>query len=122
MSSFICEHCGKELIDTPGGDYVTECEHYPKEKRKPYSEPWNTWVKQLEEAMLAKYIQQHEKDTIQKAMEMMKDKKPLSLREMSEEIERLKERIAKLERLVSPYSFQYDKEYGPLPSDDGPMP
>ena len=28
MSSFICEKCGKEIIDTPAG-YVTGCEHYP---------------------------------------------------------------------------------------------
>lgn len=28
MSSFICEHCGKSIIDTPLG-YATECEHYP---------------------------------------------------------------------------------------------
>jgi hypothetical protein len=29
MSSFICEFCGKEIIDSPKG-YITECEHYPK--------------------------------------------------------------------------------------------
>jgi len=32
MSSFICEHCGKEIIDTENG-YITECEHYPIEER-----------------------------------------------------------------------------------------
>lgn len=30
MSSFICESCGTECIDTPEG-YVTGCEHYPVE-------------------------------------------------------------------------------------------
>lgn len=30
MSSFICEHCGALILDTPQG-YVTECEHYPME-------------------------------------------------------------------------------------------
>jgi len=28
MSSFFCEVCGKEILDTPDG-YITECEHYP---------------------------------------------------------------------------------------------
>ncbi len=28
MSSFVCEKCGKEIIDSPSG-YTTECEHYP---------------------------------------------------------------------------------------------
>ena len=28
MSNFICEKCGKEIIDSPDG-YVTGCEHYP---------------------------------------------------------------------------------------------
>lgn len=30
MSSFICEHCGAVIEDTPFG-YVTGCEHWPKE-------------------------------------------------------------------------------------------
>ena len=30
MSSFLCEKCGKAIIDTPNG-YVTRCEHYPLE-------------------------------------------------------------------------------------------
>lgn len=30
MSSFICEKCGAEILDTPNG-YITECEHYPME-------------------------------------------------------------------------------------------
>lgn len=30
MSSFICEYCGAEILDTPNG-YITECEHYPLE-------------------------------------------------------------------------------------------
>ena len=30
MSSFICEKCGAEILDTPDG-YITECEHYPME-------------------------------------------------------------------------------------------
>lgn len=33
MSSFKCEKCGKEIIDSPQG-YVTECEHYPLEMSK----------------------------------------------------------------------------------------
>ena len=28
MSSFICEHCGKVILDTSNG-YITGCEHYP---------------------------------------------------------------------------------------------
>ena len=31
MSSFKCEKCGKDIIDTPKG-YITGCEHYPIEK------------------------------------------------------------------------------------------
>jgi hypothetical protein len=33
VSSFVCEHCGVEAIDTPGGPYVTGCEHYPLERQ-----------------------------------------------------------------------------------------
>ena len=29
MSSFICEKCGKAIIDTPYKGYITECKHYP---------------------------------------------------------------------------------------------
>jgi hypothetical protein len=29
MSSFICPQCGKEIIDSVGEGYITECEHYP---------------------------------------------------------------------------------------------
>ena len=35
MSSFICDKCGTEILDTHFG-YITECEHYPlkiKDKR-----------------------------------------------------------------------------------------
>lgn len=32
MSSFICEYCEAEIVDSPEG-YVTECEHYPKERQ-----------------------------------------------------------------------------------------
>lgn len=32
MSSFHCEKCNKPILDTPGGGYKTECEHYPKNK------------------------------------------------------------------------------------------
>jgi len=28
MSSFTCEHCGTDILDTEKG-YITECEHYP---------------------------------------------------------------------------------------------
>ena len=28
MSSFYCEKCGTNIIDTPSG-YITGCEHYP---------------------------------------------------------------------------------------------
>ena len=30
MSSFICEKCGKMIIDTEDG-YITGCKHYPQE-------------------------------------------------------------------------------------------
>lgn len=30
MSSFYCEHCGKEILDSDNG-YITACEHYPFE-------------------------------------------------------------------------------------------
>lgn len=30
MSSFICPHCGKDILDSHTG-YITGCEHYPKE-------------------------------------------------------------------------------------------
>ncbi|MCK5611427.1 hypothetical protein KAR91_56680 [Candidatus Pacearchaeota archaeon] len=30
MSSFICEHCGTEIIDTNSG-YITSCPHYDKD-------------------------------------------------------------------------------------------
>ena len=33
MSNFLCEHCCKEIIDSPNG-YITECPHHPKEKSK----------------------------------------------------------------------------------------
>lgn len=32
MSNFTCQHCGTDIIDSPGGPYITECEHYPIEK------------------------------------------------------------------------------------------
>jgi hypothetical protein len=32
MSSFRCEKCGKEILDTPGKGYITFCEHHPKTK------------------------------------------------------------------------------------------
>jgi len=31
MSSFICEKCGKNIIDSDTG-YITECDHYPMER------------------------------------------------------------------------------------------
>lgn len=31
MSSFICEKCGTEILDSPHG-YLTGCEHYPTVK------------------------------------------------------------------------------------------
>ena len=33
MSSFKCEHCNEDIIDTPKG-YITGCEHYPLETIK----------------------------------------------------------------------------------------
>lgn len=30
MSSFYCEHCGAEILDSPTG-YTTGCKHYPLE-------------------------------------------------------------------------------------------
>lgn len=32
MSSFTCSECGAEIIDTRRG-YVTECEHWPLERK-----------------------------------------------------------------------------------------
>ena len=32
-SNFNCEKCGQALIDTPGGGYITECEHYPMKNK-----------------------------------------------------------------------------------------
>lgn len=31
MSSFVCEKCGKNIIDSPNG-YITNCKHYPEDK------------------------------------------------------------------------------------------
>jgi len=44
MSSFICESCGKHIIDTDQG-YISECEHYPLNKRsKPMSNKWEFFI------------------------------------------------------------------------------
>ncbi len=32
MSSFYCGKCGKKILKGEGGEYITECKHYPKEK------------------------------------------------------------------------------------------
>jgi hypothetical protein len=32
MKSFICEYCGKHIIDSPE-KYATECRHYPLQNR-----------------------------------------------------------------------------------------
>jgi len=58
MSSFICEICGKEIIDTLRG-YVTACEHYPLENFNwksltytiniPIGETKTTWSKYFKE-------------------------------------------------------------------------
>jgi len=32
VSSFICKHCGQEIIDSESG-YRTGCEHYPLEEK-----------------------------------------------------------------------------------------
>lgn len=32
MSSYTCETCKTDILDTPRG-YITECEHHPKEKK-----------------------------------------------------------------------------------------
>ena len=37
MSSFICEHCGTHIIDTPDG-YITGCEHYRLPEKKDMTE------------------------------------------------------------------------------------
>lgn len=29
MSNFRCEHCGTDILEGLGGQYITECEHYP---------------------------------------------------------------------------------------------
>jgi len=38
VSSFICKHCGQEIIDSESG-YRTGCEHYPLEEKSdiPYT-------------------------------------------------------------------------------------
>jgi len=33
MSHFLCEVCGKEILEGPGGHYITGCEHYPLEEK-----------------------------------------------------------------------------------------
>ena len=38
MSSFICEFCGKEIIDTEDG-YITGCKHYPIEEKSQQLDP-----------------------------------------------------------------------------------
>jgi len=38
MSSFICEFCGKEIIDTENG-YITGCKHYPIEEKSQQLDP-----------------------------------------------------------------------------------
>ena len=38
MSSFFCEYCGKEIIDTENG-YITGCEHYPIEEKSQQLDP-----------------------------------------------------------------------------------
>lgn len=35
MSSFICDKCGAQIIDSPGG-YITGCEHWPLEGNAMY--------------------------------------------------------------------------------------
>ena len=34
MSNFICEICGKEILEGPDGKYITGCEHYPLDDGK----------------------------------------------------------------------------------------
>jgi len=29
MSNFKCEKCGRDILEGEGGNYYTECEHYP---------------------------------------------------------------------------------------------
>lgn len=51
MSSFICEHCGKNIIDTPTG-YVTGCEHWPIEpKSKPRERIWADSYRRVQAAI-----------------------------------------------------------------------
>jgi len=38
MSSFFCEFCGKEIIDTENG-YITGCKHYPIEEKSQQLDP-----------------------------------------------------------------------------------
>ena len=40
MSSFICEKCGAEILDSPQG-YITGCAHYPRESRAKKSKNTN---------------------------------------------------------------------------------
>jgi len=34
MSNFICEKCGKEIVEGDDGHYITGCEHYPIESKE----------------------------------------------------------------------------------------
>jgi|WetSurSiteA1Bulk_404760.scaffolds.fasta_scaffold860219_1 hypothetical protein len=32
MSNFVCEKCGKAILEGKNGEYVTGCRHYPIER------------------------------------------------------------------------------------------
>lgn len=49
ISNFNCQQCGKAIIDTPGGGYITECEHYPLKKRT-IEEEMSAALKEIETA------------------------------------------------------------------------
>lgn len=53
VSSFSCEKCGSDCIDTPNG-YITGCEHYPitaMGKRLSDNEPFTTMMLREQEKL-----------------------------------------------------------------------
>lgn len=43
MSSFICKHCGAEIVEGENGYYVSACEHYPFDPR-PAAKSLAEWI------------------------------------------------------------------------------
>ena len=56
MSSFICDKCGAEIVDSRDG-YVTECIHYPSERlRKAHTIAAKNLSDTIDADLLAKMI------------------------------------------------------------------